>query len=124
MIAAGFDNGDIKLFDPKAMKLQWSTNILNGVCSLQFDRLGNFSNRLKVNVFTVFKLDKKMVKISIFLKYFNFRQKFGFLGIFLPLSIFLPKFGLLKNGEIWLKIGEIWLKISEIWLNLLIEKKI
>jgi len=47
MIAAGFDNGDIKLFDLRAMKIQWSTNVLNGVCSLQFDRLGNFINRLK-----------------------------------------------------------------------------
>ena len=41
MIAAGFDNGDIKLFDLRAMAIQWSTNVLNGVCALQFDRLGN-----------------------------------------------------------------------------------
>ena len=40
MIAAGFDNGDIKMFDLKNMKLQWSTNVNNGVCSLQFDRMG------------------------------------------------------------------------------------
>ena len=44
MIAAGFDNGDIKLFDLKNMKIQWSTNVLNGVCGLQFDRLGNIEN--------------------------------------------------------------------------------
>ena len=42
MIAAGFDNGDIKLFDLKAMKIQWSTNVMNGVCGLQFDRLGAY----------------------------------------------------------------------------------
>ena len=40
MVAAGFDNGDVKLFDLKAMKIQWSTNIQNGVCSLSFDRMG------------------------------------------------------------------------------------
>ena len=40
MIAAGFDNGDIKMFDLKNMKLQWSTNVNNGVCGLQFDRMG------------------------------------------------------------------------------------
>ena len=46
MIAAGFDNGDIKLFDLKAMKIQWSTNVLNGVCGLQFDRLGKKSSSI------------------------------------------------------------------------------
>jgi len=46
MIAAGFDNGDIKLFDLKAMKIQWSTNVMNGVCGLQFDRLDIKKNKL------------------------------------------------------------------------------
>jgi len=46
MIAAGFDNGDIKLFDLKNMKIQWSTNVLNGVCGLQFDRLDIEMNKL------------------------------------------------------------------------------
>ena len=41
MVAAGFDNGDIKMFDLKNMKLQWSTNVNNGVCGLQFDRMGD-----------------------------------------------------------------------------------
>ena len=40
MIAAGFDNGDVNMFDLRNMKLQWSTNVGNGVCSLQYDRLG------------------------------------------------------------------------------------
>ena len=42
MIAAGFDNGDVNMFDLRNMKLQWSTNVGNGVCSLQYDRMGNY----------------------------------------------------------------------------------
>ena len=42
VVAAGFDNGDVKLFDLRNMKLQWSTNVSNGVCGLQFDRMGEF----------------------------------------------------------------------------------
>ena len=52
MIAAGFDNGDVKLFDLKAMKIQWSTNVQNGVCSLSFDRMGERNQKnmsIKVN---------------------------------------------------------------------------
>lgn len=37
-LCAGYDNGDIKLFDLRAMKLRWETNCKNGVCSVQFDR--------------------------------------------------------------------------------------
>lgn len=46
MIAAGFDNGDIQMFDLKNMKVQWTTNVNNGVCSLQFDRLDIEMNKL------------------------------------------------------------------------------
>lgn len=42
MIAAGFDNGDVNMFDLRNMKLHWSTNVGNGVCSLQYDRMGNY----------------------------------------------------------------------------------
>jgi len=38
VVAAGYDNGDLKLFDLRAMALQWETNLKNGICSLQFDR--------------------------------------------------------------------------------------
>lgn len=33
-IAAGYDNGDIKLFDLKKMALRWETNVKNGVRKL------------------------------------------------------------------------------------------
>ena len=32
IIAAGYDNGDIKLFDLRTMSVRWETNIKNGVC--------------------------------------------------------------------------------------------
>ena len=35
-VAAGYDNGDIKLFDLKNMSLRWETNVKNGVsCEVQ-----------------------------------------------------------------------------------------
>ena len=37
-VAAGYDNGDIKLFDLRTNTLRWETNVGNGVCGLQFDR--------------------------------------------------------------------------------------
>ncbi|CAH8506945.1 unnamed protein product [Heterobilharzia americana] len=45
-LAAGYDNGDIKLFDLRAMKVRWETNIKNGVCGLQFDRKDISMNKL------------------------------------------------------------------------------
>jgi len=37
VVAAGFDNGDIKIFDLRAMSIQWETHVSTGVCSLAFD---------------------------------------------------------------------------------------
>jgi WD40 repeat protein len=31
-LSAGYDNGDIKLFDLRNMSLVWDTNLKNGVC--------------------------------------------------------------------------------------------
>ena len=31
-VCAGYDNGDVKLFDLRAMSLRWETNVKNGVC--------------------------------------------------------------------------------------------
>ncbi|XP_033632495.1 WD repeat-containing protein 92-like [Asterias rubens] len=45
-IAAGYDNGDIKLFDLRNMSLRWETNIKNGVCSIEFDRKDIVMNKL------------------------------------------------------------------------------
>eukprot|EP00873_Tetraselmis_striata_P043052 jgi/Tetstr1/463316/TSEL_008240.t1 len=37
-VLAGYDNGDVKLFDLRTNKERWSTNVKNGVCSVSFDR--------------------------------------------------------------------------------------
>nr|XP_031531449.1 WD repeat-containing protein 92 [Vicugna pacos] len=46
VVCAGYDNGDIKLFDLRSMSLRWETNIKNGVCSLEFDRKDISMNKL------------------------------------------------------------------------------
>ena len=33
-VCAGYDNGDIKMFDLRNMSLRWETNVKNGVCTL------------------------------------------------------------------------------------------
>ena len=35
---AGYDNGDVKLFDLRTNCLRWDTNVSNGVCGIEFDR--------------------------------------------------------------------------------------
>jgi hypothetical protein len=47
-VCAGYDNGDIKMFDLRNMALQWETNIKNGVSkkfNLQFYQCYIFSNQ-------------------------------------------------------------------------------
>ncbi|KAJ3276996.1 WD repeat-containing protein 92 [Terramyces sp. JEL0728] len=46
MVAAGYENGDLKLFDLRQMKLVWETNLKNGVCSVEFDRKDIQMNKL------------------------------------------------------------------------------
>ena len=47
-IAAGYDNGDVKVFDLKTNCLRWDTNLGNGVCGLEFDRADINMNKLVV----------------------------------------------------------------------------
>jgi len=37
-VLAGYDNGDVKMFDLRMNKLRWEANVKNGVCGVQFDR--------------------------------------------------------------------------------------
>ncbi|KAL3137434.1 Dynein axonemal assembly factor 10 [Trebouxia sp. C0010 RCD-2024] len=37
-VLAGYDNGDVKMFDLRTNKLRWEGNVRNGVCGVQFDR--------------------------------------------------------------------------------------
>eukprot|EP00042_Codosiga_hollandica_P025975 m.119437 g.119437 ORF g.119437 m.119437 type:complete len:356 (+) comp52054_c0_seq7:93-1160(+) len=47
-VVAGYDNGDIKMFDLRTLSLQWETHLPNGICSLQFDRKDINMNKLLV----------------------------------------------------------------------------
>jgi WD40 repeat protein len=47
-VAAGYDNGDVKLFDLRMNALRWETNIGVGVCGLEFDRQNIAMNKLVV----------------------------------------------------------------------------
>ncbi|KAF2881613.1 hypothetical protein ILUMI_24556 [Ignelater luminosus] len=46
IVCAGYDNGDIKLYDLKNMSLRWSKCVKNGVVGLQFDRKDIPMNKL------------------------------------------------------------------------------
>jgi len=48
VIAAGYDNGDVKLFDLRTNTIRWETNCANGICSVQFDRKDIEMNKLVV----------------------------------------------------------------------------
>ena len=46
MVTAGYDNGDLKMFDLRSMSLYWETQLPNGICSLAFDRKDIEMNKL------------------------------------------------------------------------------
>lgn len=48
MVAAGYDNGDLKLFDLRNTKVHWETNLKNGICSIEFNRKNIQMDRLAV----------------------------------------------------------------------------
>ncbi|PNW72329.1 hypothetical protein CHLRE_16g672600v5 [Chlamydomonas reinhardtii] len=47
-LLAGYDNGDVKMFDLRMNKVRWETNVRNGVCGLQFDRKDISMNKFAV----------------------------------------------------------------------------
>jgi len=47
-IVAGYDNGDIKLFDLRANSIRYETNVANGVTCVEFDRKDIEMNKLAV----------------------------------------------------------------------------
>jgi len=49
VVAAGYDNGDVKVLDLVAGKIRWETNVANGVCGLEFDRKDIQTNKLVVS---------------------------------------------------------------------------
>lgn len=46
VLAAGYDNGDLKFFDLKMNQLLWDSNLKNGVVGLEFDRKDIIMNKL------------------------------------------------------------------------------
>ena len=44
-VLAGYDSGDLKLFDLRAGRVRWETSLGNGVCGVQFDRRGIAQNK-------------------------------------------------------------------------------
>lgn len=46
VVAAGYDNGDLKIFDLKANVMRFETNVKNGICGLEFDRKDTKMNKL------------------------------------------------------------------------------
>eukprot|EP01083_Nonionella_stella_P181100 647664_1 len=63
-LAAGYDNGDVKLVDLRTTKILWSTNVSNGVVNIEFDRKDIEMNKLLItsleSQFRVYNL--KMLK--------------------------------------------------------------
>lgn len=48
IVCAGYDNGDMKMFDLRHMKIQWETNVKNGICCVEFDRRDIPMNKMAV----------------------------------------------------------------------------
>ena len=48
LVAAGYDNGDVKVLDLVAGKMRWEANVSNGVCGVEFDRKDIEMNKLVV----------------------------------------------------------------------------
>jgi WD40 repeat protein len=49
-IAAGYDNGDVKIFDLRANTMRYETNVSNGVTSIEFDRKDIEMNKMVVSI--------------------------------------------------------------------------
>ena len=47
-ICAGYDNGDLKLFDLRKLAVVWETTLSNGICSIEFDRKDIKKNKLAI----------------------------------------------------------------------------
>lgn len=48
VIAAGYDNGDVKIFDLRTSAMRYETNISNGVTNIEFDRKDIEMNKMVV----------------------------------------------------------------------------
>lgn len=49
IVAAGYDNGDVKLFDLRTQKILHEFNVSNGICDIEFDRPDIACNKLLIS---------------------------------------------------------------------------
>jgi WD repeat-containing protein 92 len=49
-VSAGYDNGDVKLFDLRTQTMRWETNVGNGVVNVDFDRRDIEMNKMVVTM--------------------------------------------------------------------------
>ena len=47
-LVAGYDNGDVKLFDLRTNSMRYETNVSNGVTNIEFDRKDIEMNKMAV----------------------------------------------------------------------------
>lgn len=56
VIAVGYENGDIKLFNVNNSEYLWETNAKDGVCSIDFDnqvlRIGTLAGAFVIDIYT------------------------------------------------------------------------
>jgi WD40 repeat protein len=76
-IVAGYDNGDIKLFDLRANSIRFETNVSNGVTSVEFDR-----KDIEMNKMVVTTLESKF-------RLFDMRTQHPTGSLPLPILLFL-----------------------------------
>ena len=50
-IGLGYDNGDVKLYDIRASKLKWKTNLKYGISSIEFDKKDSQMNKMIATTF-------------------------------------------------------------------------
>ena len=74
MIAAGYDNGDVKILDLRTNKMYYETNVHNGVCCVEFDR-----NNIKLNKMIVTSLESQYRVFEM--KHKHISEGFSYLNI-------------------------------------------
>ncbi|KAA0203595.1 hypothetical protein HAZT_HAZT002653 [Hyalella azteca] len=98
VVASGFDNGDIRLFDLRTNKVMWGANVGNGVCSLDFDRRDIMMNKLVATVLEA--------NIHIFdLRTLDANNQFAFKSVLAHKSTVWCARHLPQNRDIWVTTG-------------------
>jgi len=74
MVAAGYDNGDVKILDLRTNKMFFEDNVKNGVCSVEFDR-----RNIKINKLIVSTLESRYRVYDLKTKHIS--EGFPFLSV-------------------------------------------